>query len=44
VRVLPRVKHAHGHDDHVRVLPTKVMSGNSVIMLISFFGKSVIFL
>jgi hypothetical protein len=32
VRVLPRVKHAHGHDDQVRVLPTKVMSGNSVIM------------
>jgi hypothetical protein len=23
VRVLPRVKHAHGDDDHVRVLPTK---------------------
>jgi hypothetical protein len=24
---------AHGHDDHVRVLPTKVMSGNSVIIV-----------
>jgi hypothetical protein len=33
VRVLPRVKNAHGHDDHVRVLPTKVMSGNSVIIV-----------
>jgi hypothetical protein len=33
VRVLPRVKHAHGHDDHVRVLPTKVMSGNFVIIV-----------
>jgi hypothetical protein len=32
VRVLPRVKRAHGYDDHVRVLPTKVMSGNSAIM------------
>jgi hypothetical protein len=33
VRVLPRVKRAHGHNDHVRVLPTKVMSGNSVIIV-----------
>jgi hypothetical protein len=33
VRVLPRLKRAHGHDDHVRVLPTKVMSGNSVIIV-----------